>query len=361
MVRVMRKGFRIRTSFVCAGLAIVAFVAAVPAAASQFTVANVPIQAEAKNAAAAKDIAIAKGQRIAFATLVKRLTRPADAANLPELKKEEFETLISGFSLSDEQPSPRVYRAKMTVRFIARNVSQYFAAYDVPMVEATTTPVLVIPVWITGSSTEIGQGSAWYDAWKSMDLENALVPVLLPIGDATDLPMGAKVLLQANPADLAILQDRYNVSGVIVAVAQPGKNNGVRAGMKGEIPAGPMAYDNTYPGDGGQEAALRKAAQDLVTRIEDRWKNENVSFGGAGTGEPLNISVPFSGLNEWIFIRKKLAAMPGVTNMDIKAMTARGAHVVLTYNGEMDRLASELAQRNLELTDRGSYWELRAY
>ncbi|PLX35432.1 MAG: hypothetical protein C0605_10140 [Hyphomicrobiales bacterium] len=345
-----------------AGLAVALAVVwgGLPASASQFTVANVPIKAEAKNAAAAKDIAIAKGQRVAFARLVKRLTRPADAANLPELDKAEFDTLISGFSLSDERPSPRVYRAKLTVRFIARNVSQYFAAYDVPMVESTSTPILVIPVWLTSGGAEIGQGTPWHNAWKGMDLENALVPILLPVGDGTDLPVGPKELLQANSADLAILKDRYNVSGVVVAVARPGQGNAVSAGMKGEIPAGLVAYDNTYPGADGQQQALTKAAGDLIARIEDRWKNETVSL-GAGTGEPVNISVPFSGLNEWILIRKNLAAVPGVTNMDIKAMTARGAHVVLTYNGDVRQLAGALAQRNLELTDRGSYWELRPY
>lgn len=328
-------------------------------AATQYTVANVPIQAEAKNAAAAKDIAIAKGQRTAFARLVKRLTRPADAANLPELKDEEFDTLVSGFSLSDERPSPRIYRARMTVRFIARNVSQYFAAYDVPMVESTATPILVIPVWLTPDGAEVGQGNPWHEAWSRMDLENALVPILLPVGDASDLPLAVKELLKANPVDLSILKDRYNVSGVVVAVAQPGKNNGVRAGMKGEIPAGQMSFDNIYAGDAGQEKALGKAAGDLIARIEDRWKNENVLMGGGG--EPVNISVPFSGLNEWIVIRKSLAGVPGVSNMDIKAMTARGAHVVLTYNGDPRQLAGQLAQRNLELIDRGSYWELRPY
>ena len=207
----------------------------------------------------------------------------------------------------------------------------------------------------------MGQGSPWYDAWKGMDLDNALVPILLPVGDASDLPVGAKELMQANPADLAILKDRYNVSGVLVAVAQPSGDNGVRAGMKGEIPAGSIAYDNTYAMIEGQGAAMRKAASDLIARIEDRWKNETVSLGGEGAGDPLNISVPFNGLNEWIFIRKQLAAMPGVSNMDVKAMTARGAHVILTYNGDPQMLASQLSQRGLELVDRGSYWELRRY
>ncbi len=157
-----------------------------------------------------------------------------------------------------------------------------------------------------------------------------------------------------------MLKERYSVSGVLVAIARPRGTNEVHVFLKGNSPLGRVEFDNIYTGKAGREDAFRTAARGIVQRLENRWKNAKVA-GVNGPGETLVMSVPFRGLNEWILIRKRLAAIPGVSKMDIRAMTARGAHVILSYSGSIEQLSREMMQRNLEMTDQGQFWELRAY
>ena len=352
---VCRGGFVLAT-----GLLLFLSYGAPPLMADPFTISNVPVKATAKDAAAAKTVALQKGQREAFRRLINRLTRPADRQYLPKVKNEDIESLVAGFSLSDERPSPKNYQARMTVRFIGGNVREYLENYGVPIADVTATPVLLIPLLDEGGKVELDPGNDWFEAWSALDLENTLTPILLPVGDASDLSVDPAQLAQGRPEDLEMLKERYSVSGVLVAVAKPRGAGNVLAFLKGNSSLGRVEFENTYASKAGREDAMRTAAQGIVQRLENRWKNANVSA-NTGASETLVVSVPFRGLNEWIIIRKRLNTIPGVAKMDIRAMTARGAHVILTYSGSIEQLTREMEQRNLEMTDQGQFWELRAY
>ena len=327
--------------------------------ADPFAISGVVIAAKAKDATLAKKIAIEKGQKEAFRRLIRRLTRPADAQYLPKVKEDGIEPLVAGFSLLDEKPSPGSYKATMTVRFISANVRQYLDAYGVPMVDVTATPVLLIPLFSQGGQTLMGPGNPWHDAWEEADLQNTLVPILLPVGDASDLSISPAALGEGRESDMEMLKERYSVSGVLVAVASQDARGALRVTLRGNAPSGRVDFDKTYNGKSAGEA-MRLAVRGSIERLENRWKNASVS-GAGGAGETLAVSVPFRGLDEWIIIRKRLLAMPGVSKMDIRAMTAKGAHIILTYSGGVEQLSREMMQRNMELTDLGEFWELRAF
>ncbi len=339
---------------------LVAPVTFAPLKADPFAISGVVIAAKAKDATIAKKIAIEKGQKEAFRRLIRRLTRPADAQYLPNDREGGIEPLIAGFSLLDEKPGPGSYEAKMTVRFIGANVRQYLDAYGIPMVNVTATPVLLLPLFKQGDQTLIGPGNPWHDAWEGADLENSLVPILLPVGDASDLSISAATLAEGRENDMELLKERYSVSGVLVAVARQDGKGRLRVTLRGNAPSGRVDFDKTYEDKSGIEAAMRMAVLGSIERLENRWKNANVSEDG-GAAETLIVSVPFRGLDEWIIIRKRLLAMRGISKMDIRAMTAKGAHIILTYSGGIEQLAREMVQRNMELTDLGQYWELRAF
>ncbi len=331
-----------------------------PLKADPFAISGVVIAAKAKDATLAKKIAIEKGQKEAFHLLIRRLTRPADAQYLPNIKQGEIEPLVAGFSLLDEKPGPGSYEAKMTVRFISANIRQYLDTYGIPMVDVTATPVLLIPLFRQGEQILMGPGNPWHDAWEAADTENTLVPILLPVGDASDFSISPSALEEGRESDMEMLKERYSVSGVLVAVAQPDGPGKLRVTLRGNAPSGRVDFDKTYSDKSGIEATMRMAVLGSIERLENRWKNANVS-GDGGASETLVVSVPFRGLDEWIIIRKRLLAMPGISKMDIRAMTARGAHIILTYSGGLEQLAREMVRRNMELTDLGQFWELRAF
>ena len=343
-----------------AGALVFLSIGAAPLRADPFTVSDVPIKAVAKNAAAAKTVALQKGQLEAFQRLIKRLTRPADGQYLPKAKSEDIESLVAGFSLSDERPSPKTYQARMTVRFIGDNVREYLKNYGVPIADVSATPVLLIPLLEEGGKIELDPGNSWFEAWSALDLANTLTPILLPVGDASDLSVDPARLAEGRVDDLEMLKDRYSVSGVLVAIARPRGEAKVQTSLKGNSSLGRVEFDDVYTNRAGREEAMRTAALGIIQRLENRWKNANVSANNGET-QTLVVSVPFRGLNEWIIIRKRLSSMPAIAKMDIRAMTARGAHIVLTYSGSIEQLTREMEQKNLEMTDQGQFWELRAY
>ena len=84
-------------------------------AESVFTVAHVPVDAEAASAAEAREFAIAAGQRAALDTLLRRLT--VVGTDLPPPPDNIIATMVAGFAIDRELVSTTRYRASLTVDF----------------------------------------------------------------------------------------------------------------------------------------------------------------------------------------------------------------------------------------------------
>ena len=70
------------------------------------------------------------------------------------------------------------------------------------------------------------------------------------------------------------------------------------------------------------------------------------------------IAVEFRGMSEWQDISRKLAATPGVEELDVAGLSARGARVTLRYAEGAQQLADELARQGLNLRNTSGNWVL---
>ena len=70
------------------------------------------------------------------------------------------------------------------------------------------------------------------------------------------------------------------------------------------------------------------------------------------------IAVEFRGMSEWQDISRKLSAMPGVEELEVAGLSARGARVTLRYAEGAERLADALAEQGLILRNTGGNWVL---
>ena len=80
----------------------------------------------------------------------------------------------------------------------------------------------------------------------------------------------------------------------------------------------------------------------------------------AAAGAPMQLSVQFQGMQEWQAISRKLAAVPGVQDLDVAGLSARGARVTLRYPGGAEGLAAALEDQGLSLRNAGGAWILSA-
>ena len=65
-------------------------------------------------------------------------------------------------------------------------------------------------------------------------------------------------------------------------------------------------------------------------------------------------------MNEWQDISRKLAATPGIEELEVAGLSARGARVTLRYSSGTERLTEALAGQGLALRNVGGNWIIAA-
>ena len=184
-----------------------------------FTVAGVPIDAEAASAAAARELAIAAGQTAALDILLRRLTVEGTALPVPEA--DALAAMIAGFAIDREMVSPTRYRASLTVDFDADEVRRLLRGGGISYAETVSKPVLVVAVQRNSRGALLWEDdNRWRQAWEDRPPHGGLVPILLPLGDVIDLgTVDAARALASDGEALTALAGLYGTSEVVVAVA----------------------------------------------------------------------------------------------------------------------------------------------
>ena len=109
-----------------------------------FTVAQVPIDAEAASSAVARELAIAAGQHAALEILLRRLTVAGTA--LPAPAEDSIAPMVAGFEIDGELVSTTRYRASLTVDFDPAEVRRLLRESGIAYAETVSKPVLVVAV-----------------------------------------------------------------------------------------------------------------------------------------------------------------------------------------------------------------------
>src|SRR5580704_15909065 len=105
------------------------------AATDPFSVTGVAVDATAATASAARDTALADGQRKAFRQLLERLAAPADYGRLPHPSDAEIVPLVAGFQLQEERTSAVRYLATLTYSFRPNAVRALLRNAGIPFAE----------------------------------------------------------------------------------------------------------------------------------------------------------------------------------------------------------------------------------
>ena len=348
---------------------------------SVFTVAHVPIDAEAASAAEARELAIAAGQRAALDTLLRRLT--VVGTDLPPPPDNIIATMVAGFAIDRELVSTTRYRASLTVDFDPTEVRRLLRVSGVPYAETVSKPVLVVAVQRDPGGILLWEdGNRWRRAWEERPPHGGLVPILLPLGDVIDLGTVDAAQALASDADaLTALAALYGTTEIAVAVA--GLSGSAAAakpsapaaeGDNGDAPAAgraltlslrriaaeeSRAIQKTLIGREGEneQALLKRGTDRIVTLLEDDWKAANLIR--YDEQRVLRARVPIASLGEWVSIQRRLAALGMVASVDIDSLSLREGWLTLHYHGTEDQLRLALGQDDLDLTPEEDGWWLR--
>ena len=348
---------------------------------SVFTVAHVPVDAEAASAAGARELAIAAGQRAALETLLRRLTVAGTA--LPAPPEDSIAAMVAGFAIDRELVSATRYRASLTVDFDPAEVRRLLRENGVAYAETLSKPVLVVAVQRDPNGILLWEdGNRWRRAWEERPPHGGLVPILLPLGDVIDLgTVDAARALASDAEALTALAALYGTSEVAVAVAGLSGSAAVAKpsapaaeNASGDAPAAgraltlsllriaaeeSRAVQKTLIGrEGESERALLKRGTDrVITLLEDDWKAANLIR--YDEQRVLRARVPIASLGEWVSIQRRLETLAMVALVEIDSLSRSEGRLTLRYHGTEDQLRLALGQDDLDLAPEEDGWWLR--
>lgn len=331
-----------------------------------FTVGNYPVEAKANNAVAAKKKALTDGRHAAFKSLLKRLVPVTAYSRIANLNSTDAGAFVDGVAVRSERNSATEYIASLDFTFRADEVRNLLRRQGIPFIdEQAPVSVLVPIVRQAANKAPPKTDPRWNETWQGLDLQNTLSPLriepLKPVVHVDTIRMA----LAADSNAERILATEYQAQRVMLVVAtidQGAKK--IHVSVVGHDAVGPINWTRSYRlVDGDVAYTLELVAVVTLGVLEGRWKAyKTESYGGlAAISAPaasVPIQVAFSGLHEWNIIRRKLLETPGVENVQINAVSARGATVALSYPGGGGPLASTLSAQGLSLMQSGNVWVL---
>ncbi len=351
------------------------------AAGNVFTVGNYPVEAEAANAVAAKDKAIADGQEAAFRSLLKRIVPVTDYRQLDRLKALKAAEIVDGVSVRSERNSSTRYIASLDFSFQGEAVRETLTREAIPFVEQQAPEIVLVAVSEAAAPASAKDQTAagfrpatgdWAEVWGGLDLTNTLTPVRLASLRSDIPPETITAAMAASPDAVASLAAVYQANDVVLAVAEvDSASKTVNVTLAGRDAVGPLSWKRSYRIHGGDTAyALELASVVSLGVLEGRWKALKTggvsvaAMGGAaqalGSADPdLLVEVEFSSPDEWFDLRTRLLGLPGVDNVHIDNVTARSAQVALRYPAGGAALAEALAQDGVSLTPGPGAWTMR--
>jgi len=339
---------------------------AATAAEEVFTVGNYPVEARADNAVAAKSKAMADGQQAAFRSLLKRLVPVTAYQRLRQLPPFPAGDLVEGVKVRSERNSSTDYIASLDFSFQSKAVRDLLRREGIPFMDEQAPALTLVPLWRTEASAAPKGEAAWTNVWKGLDLEHALTPVKLQALKKEIAPDAVNALAEGNGSAIRTLVAAYGSELVLLAVAEQDiAAKRLNVTLTGRDAVGAFMLRRAYrldPADPGYTSEL--AAVVSLGIIEGRWKAIKSRGGGDGVTKAvpgdsdLLIAVQFRGMSEWQDISRKLSATPGIEELEVAGLSARGARVTLRYAEGAERLADVLAQQGLSLRNTGGNWVL---
>jgi hypothetical protein len=331
------------------------------AGADVFTVANYPVEAHADNAVAAKEKALAEGQQAAFRSLLKRLVAVTAYARINRLASVQAADLVEGVKVRSERNSTTDYIANLDFSFQSKAVRDLLRREGIPFTDEQASAVVVVPVWRSAGPSPRDE-AAWTNVWKGLDLEHALAPVKL---QAPKKEVSAAVIDALAGGDGTAIRPLVAAHGseyVLVAIAERDMAaKRLNVTLSGRDAVGAFTLKRAYrldPADPGY--ASEYAAVVSLGILEGRWKALKSRTGVAAGDTEMMIAVEFRGMTEWQDISRKLSAIPGVEELEVVGLSARGARVTLRYTEGAERLADALADQGLSLRNASGSWVLSA-
>lgn len=331
--------------------------------AATYTVSGIEVDATAGDAVAARQAAVAEGQRAGLRRLLERLTPIGEHGRLPPVGRLPIDQYVQNFSISQEQLSATRYMAELTVTYQPQAVTDLLRASGLSFTESASAPILVLPLYQGPDGLRLWpDDNPWWAAWSETLDPNGLLRLTLPLGDLEDMTgLTAEQVAAGDRTAMMALAGRYGADEVMVARAVPDASGTAvaldvaRYGESDRTGGAPQ----TIRAASGQnlEDLLVSAAERLQSSLSESWKSANLlSFGQSGL---MVVAVPITELADWVTVNRGLEELPEVDRVDVVEFSRELVRAQIGYVGDEQGLEQALLRQGLMLSREGESWQLR--
>ena len=321
--------------------------------AGVYDVLGVRVDVTAESAAAAQQEAIARAQQQALVILMERIVPQAERARLPALDNARARDLLRDFRVVQENRSDVRYIATMDVRFNPEKVRSLLRSIPVGFAETQSKPLVVLPLYNGGSGAILWSDSnPWLRAWAARPGPGGLVPLIVPLGDLSDLvAIDAAKTASGDQQAFAAVAANHGAGDVLVTRVRPDNPaNPQRLSVQAYRGSGQGQTIELSVGREGSEpvdALYARAAARVDDALQENWKRNNVI--NFDQRSRLAAAVEVYDLNQWAQVMSRLKRVNLVEATVMQRMTRQEARLMLDYYGAPERLATALGQQDLVL------------
>tara|TARA_Y100001936_G_scaffold247633_1_gene293822 strand:+ start:8434 stop:9540 length:1107 start_codon:yes stop_codon:yes gene_type:complete len=350
------------------GIAFVAVYAGFAAAqtGSVYAVGSVAVDETAESAATARDIALKKGQVLAYQRLLDRIVPANDRSKLSPLPEAQLLQLVSGIEVTKEKTSSVRYLAKLVVRFNPSAVRSYLRNAGIQFAETESKPLIVLPVFRSQATQQLWDASnLWLRVWRELPLSDGLINLIVPEGATADIAeISAEQAVEGNDERIKSISQRYGAAVALLTIATVKQSHGEKIVEVSTSRLDPGGADQTSVQSfvSNKEISLQEvlagAAANLRREIEENWKLDNlIRFDDR---RELLAEASLRGLPELISLQKKLEEVSLIKKAELVRLSLSAALIRLRYLGSPEQLKLALAQHDMALTQGSVYWKLQA-
>lgn len=334
---------------------------------SIYTVSNLPLDETAESAAAAREIALAKGQARAFQLVIDRIVPKTEHGRVPQPTPAVLLAIVSGIEVEDEKTSRVRYLANLTVRFNRSAMRRFLRDAEIAFAESIGNPLIVLPVYRAAGTVQLWDaGNLWLKAWQALPSLDGLLPLIVPKGDGEDIAVvSPEQALNGDERRLRAIAKRYQASGAVLAVAA------LRRDEAANLAVLEVSLSRFGTADGDSTSVLRFTADPNMTiesllataggklrdELVEGWKQDHlIRF---GERRDMIVVAPLSGLAAWIELRRRVSLIASVESADLLSLSLKEATVRFSYFGSDNQLALAFAEQDMELRQGSVSWQVR--
>lgn len=324
--------------------------------AAEIAVYGIDVDVTASDAVTARANAVIAGQRTALAKALAMVAAPNDVARLPTLTDPQITDMVADYAVESERSSTVRYIGRLAFSFRADAIHDYLQQNGIAFAPSQSPPVLVLPVLLAGGKELLWEGgNDWLAFWAKHPPPAGLVGVVAPKGDQADAAaIAADDAVAGDAAKVQALAQRYGVSDVLVAMAKPdasGPGLSVEARRYG-VAGAAGNFQLHVAGDGSDPGvAYTEAADGISQQLQQDWIDQNRI--SSDVEQRLTVDVPIASFAQWVELRRRLAGLGTLKEVDVVYLMTNHAEFDLVFVGDRDQFSHALQQRGLTLQDAG--------